>query len=307
LFGMTNHSRFIRAALVAGIAAGLATAALQARGEKAPERPADSWRTDAAWHEGKAEWALYDAVRSIYGVPRSYEATIFTNREHLDPATGTKTLDHRAAGAVAVFKHTVSEIIPTENYTYRFLTSLHVQATSPGVVGLTMSSQEDCGSTFKRFTVRGGRVRADSYCYFPGAGERHVEYDGEPEFHDAMLLTLRDRIADEIVPEARLTLVADQTDIHATEPRPDSATLRYLGKEDVTVPFGRLLTHHFRIEHAADGGVTQSDYWLAADPGLRHVAVRYRGPYGVEYRLKKLGWWAYWDGSQARPDQGGGG
>ncbi len=49
-----------------------------------------------------------------------------------------------------------------------------------------------------------------------------------------------------------------------------------------------------------DGGATRSDYWFAADVRLRHVLVRYAGPYGVTYKLKKLGWWAYW--AEPRPE-----
>ena len=35
---------------------------------------------------------------------------------------------------------------------------------------------------------------------------------------------------------------------------------------------------------------------------VRHVMVKYDGPYGVKYELKKLAWWAYWDRSQPRPE-----
>ena len=41
--------------------------------------------------------------------------------------------------------------------------------------------------------------------------------------------------------------------------------------------------------------------WFAADPELLNVMVQYAGPYGVEYRLKKLGRWAYWDRGAPRP------
>ena len=77
-----------------------------------------SWRDDPAWSDGKAEWALYDASRVIYGEPRAYEATIFTNTQHMDPATATKSSDWRTDGAIPVFKHNVSEIVPTDTVKY---------------------------------------------------------------------------------------------------------------------------------------------------------------------------------------------
>ena len=55
------------------------------------------------------------------------------------------------------------------------------------------------------------------------------------------------------------------------------------------------------ITHERDGDRTTSDYWFAADPELLNVMVQYAGPYGVEYRLKKLARWAYWDRGAPRP------
>ena len=40
---------------------------------------------------------------------------------------------------------------------------------------------------------------------------------------------------------------------------------------------------------------------LFADLDLRHVMVQYAGPYGVEYKLKALDWWAYWEQGNPRP------
>ena len=53
--------------------------------------------------------------------------------------------------------------------------------------------------------------------------------------------------------------------------------------------------------YSRDGGVTRSDYWFASDPSLRHVMVRYEGPYGVRYTLKELAWWAYWEQGTPAP------
>ena len=57
---------------------------------------------------------------------RRYEATIFTNKQRMDPGTTTKASSPDARGTIEVFKHNVSELVETENYTYRFLTTSFV-------------------------------------------------------------------------------------------------------------------------------------------------------------------------------------
>jgi hypothetical protein len=266
----------------------------------APEgRPGGSWRTDPIWYEGKAEWALYDAVRPIYGVERRYEATLFTNKQSMDPETTTKA---SGSGGVEVFKHNLSEMIPTAHYTYRFVTTSFVETGSLAPYKVVASTQEDCGASYRQFVVDRGRVKARQFCYFPGAGEGMTEYVAPKRlaFHDALSLTLRDFPFD--APEkTTLDLVPDQTDTHETSLVAANATVEYVGRETVTVPFGALDTHHLRVTHPRDGGTTTSDFWFAADPEMLHVMVKYAGPYGVRYELKKHGWWAYWNQSEPAP------
>ncbi|MCA9290166.1 MAG: hypothetical protein KDA25_03495 [Phycisphaerales bacterium] len=264
-----------------------------------------SWRDDPAWHDGPAEWTEYEAHRSIYGVDRSYDATIFTNKQRMDPRTTTKASDWRAPDTIEVFKHNVSEMIPTEHYTYRFLTTCFVRTDTLEVFKLAASTQEDCGTTSHEFVVRDGRVEANESCYFPGTGRVSSTFDAPSGlmFHDALSLRLRDYPFDDAAhPQWTVTLVPDQTDTHAVSPRPASATVSYVGRERIRVPYGEVDCHHLRVSHAPDGGVGSSDYWFAADRALLHVMVRYEGPYGVRYALKHRGWWAYWDRTQPRPN-----
>ncbi len=263
------------------------------------------WRTDPAWHEGKAEWALYDAQRTIYGNPRYYEATIFTNKQRMDPATTTKASNWRDANTIEVFKHNVSEMIDTDNYTYRFLTTCFIDTNTLEPYKVVASSQEDCGSTHKQFVISDGQVHATSNSYFPNEGIQDTSYrrPGESRhfaFHDTLTLTLRDYPFDaDEPPVMKLKLIADQTDNHATSQRPEEATVRLVGRESITVPYGTIDAHHLVVEHAEQGGATRSDYWFAANEAMRHVLVKYQGPYGVKYELKRLDWWAYW--SEPRP------
>ncbi len=269
------------------------------------EASAPDWRSDPAWYAGKAEWALYDGVRPIYGVDRAYEATIFTNKQHMDPTTTAKAVNANDPGALAVFKHNVSEMIQTENYTYRFLTTSFVEVGSLRPYKIVMSSQEDCGATYKQFIVDDGYVNATRFCYFPAAGKEDDRY-AVPEsmaFHDALSLTLRDYPFDN--PRVvKLELVPDQTDTHETSQLPAAAEVEYVGREILDLPYGKVEAHHLLVRHERDGGAKQSNFWFADEEGMRNVMVKYEGPYGVKYELKYLAWWAYWDRSQPPPRNG---
>lgn len=263
-----------------------------------------TWRDDPGWFAGKAEWALYDATRPIYGIERAYEATIFTNHQHMDPALAVKS-DVGGGRMVPVFKHNVSEIIPTGHYDYRFLTTSFVRADDLSVYKLTMSSQEDCGSTFKRFLRDGRRVEVETDCYFPGTGRASSSFNATRKlaFEDALSLTLRDfpfeQAADGDSASVTIDLVPDQTLARPTPRTPATATVTYIGEERLELPYGPVRAWHLRLDQRG----STADYWFSAEPGMRRAMVQYRGAHGVRYRLKALGWWAYWNQAEPRPDQ----
>lgn len=258
-----------------------------------------NWRTDPAWYNGKAEWALYDAQRVIYGTPRRYNAMIFTNKQIMDPGTTTKAADPDMPGGVEVFKHNVSEMIDTENYTYRFLTTCFMRTDDLTAFKITASSQEDCGSTYRQYTAADGRITARQFGYFPSEGSAVASFAVTDDlvFHDALTLTLRDFPFESTEEGAfqELALVGDLTDNHWVKLTPGSAIIEYLGRSQITVPYGTLETFHLRVRHNEMGGETESHYWFATDPSMRRVLVQYIGPFGVKYKLKRLDWWAYWD------------
>lgn len=76
---------------------------------------------------------------------------------------------------------------------------------------------------------------------------------------------------------------------------------RPVGTTSITRRRRLSATHHLRVTHIEMGGTSESHYWFADDSAdLRRVLVQFRGPYGVEYRLKRLDWWAYW--SDPKPE-----
>ncbi len=151
-----------------------------------------SWRTDPVWYDGQAEVALYAAEREIYGEVRHYRASVYTNKESVDPRTSCKSEDGKG---VEVFKHHWRERIPTQNYDYDYSTMSYSLAADLAPFKLTMSSHEDCGASLKEFwRDEDGRMLWDTSNYFPGGGNRNGRLGAAKNLalEDALTLSLRD-------------------------------------------------------------------------------------------------------------------
>ncbi len=254
----------------------------------------DSWRTDPVWDDGLAEVCVYAATRTIYGVPRDYEATVYTNKQHMDLSTTTKA---SGAGGVEVFKQHAAERVPTENYDYDFSTATFTVTRNLAPYKLTAATQEDCGASFKQVWRDGAQLRWSESVYFPGAGmaEGLLARD-DAQFVDALPLVLRDFPFEASPGEGIVMwLVPSQKDTHRVPFEPVACEVVHIGEEVCELPLGQLEAHHLRV--TAEGGGLVGDYWFAADGGapLLHALVRYEGPDGQSYRLSSLGRRAYWE------------
>lgn len=255
------------------------------------------WRDDPVWHDGKAECAVYDAVRVIYGEPRAYQARLYTNKEMADPVTKTKSSDSRGR---EVFKHHLREDAATENYAYHFSTMVYVGAADLKSLKIDIGSQEDCGATFKQFVNHAGTLQWHQFSYFPDEGHCSGSYSPPANlaYHNALSLVLRGYPFDE-PREVEIALVADQTSNRLTpaEPLPGAGTIRYVGREALVLPVGTVDAHHLRVT----AGQQTHDYWFAArgegGAGLAglHIMVQYEGPGGLSYKLRGVDRRAYWE------------
>jgi hypothetical protein len=249
------------------------------------------WRDDPVWHDGLAEKCVYEATRTIYGKERRYLARVYTDRERADPRTTVKT---DAKDGVEVFKHHWSEIVPTENYDYRFSTMTYMRADDLAPFKLSASTQEDCGASFKELWREKDRLRWWDSVYFPGTGRREGWIDRDAALFDALTLVLRDFPFDAPV-ERALRVVPTQKDTHQGSWAPVERRIRYAGRSTQELPIGTLDAHE--LDLVAPDGTIEARYWFDAEtaaPRL-HVLVRYEGPAGVTYRLKSLERTAYWD------------
>ena len=256
--------------------------------------PASSgWRTDPVWYDGKAEVAIYDATLEIYGKPRSYRATIYTNTQRMDPRLGVK-----AAGGdgTLVFKQHRSERIPTENYDYDFSIAVFARTDDLSLFKLTRASQEDCGATFTHVLRRGDALEYWASGYFPGEGVREGRLSAQDDllFEDALPLVLRD-FPFERPRERRVRLIPSMRTNRLPSLEPVPRVVRYGGPETLDLPAGRIPAH--RLEVVTPEGEVESRLWFAAEGGAPwlHALVAYEGPRGASYRLVSLERRAYWE------------
>jgi len=249
------------------------------------------WREGPTWHDGKAEYAVYDAVRVIYGQPRRYQARIYTNFEMADPDTKTKSA---TGSGRAVFKHHVREDAPTPNYTYHFSTMTYTGVDDLKSLKIDMGSQEDCGATFKQFVNHAGELNWHQFSYFPNEGHRQGRYSPPSNlmYHDALSLILRgfpfgSEHRDQPMP---IRLLPDQTDTHLTPHEPVDARLIYRGQETLDLPIGSINAHRVDLEPMGD------TFWFHPDGSapMLHVMVHYQGADGTRYELAEHRRWAYW-------------
>jgi len=250
------------------------------------------WRTDRVWYDGLAEKGTYEATRTIYGIERRYEAVAYTNKERVDPRTGVKT---DAQDGVEVFKHHWSERVPTENYDYDFSTMTYTRVDDLAAWKLTAATQEDCGASFKEVWRDGSELRWSASVYFPGDGRSQGQLEGNVVLFDALTLTLRDFHFD-APPDrnAGLMLLPMQKDTHAVPFVPERRTVRLAGTSELDLPIGKVRAHE--VELVKPDGQIEARYWFAADgtAPMLHALVRFEGPQGITYRLKRHERLAYW-------------
>lgn len=256
--------------------------------EKEHELFQTNWGLQALWDDGQAEVATYDAHRVIYGKSRNYQATLITVKEDFDPRLYVKA-DHPLQGQPhpVVLKLNIAASIPTDNYTYHFLTSLFVNRENLfHLLKLTMGSQEWCGNTFKEVQNWGGPATLHYFSYFDGEGDGSTSLPLGPNdlLEDQVPITLRSlRFREGLRHPIRL--VESFVTNRATPPKFFDAEIQVEGSETVN------LIECWKVQIQCPGN--QQAYWF--EKAYPNILVKSFSADGRELVLKERDRRKYWE------------
>ncbi len=151
-----------------------------------------SWATEKLWDDGKAEVAIYQAERSVYGKTRYYDYVYILVKETFNKEYQVKTDDYTRNDLFDVMKINKFARIETENYPYHYLSSIFLKREDPvHLYKFTNSSQEWCGNTYKHFYQQDSSYEYNYDSYWDQEGRGSTTFPGDVLFEDQLSYTLR--------------------------------------------------------------------------------------------------------------------
>lgn len=173
----------------------IAMATISCEGDAQPDfdqRIDEQWAINELWDDGKAEVAIYDAERVVYGEPRQFDYVYVLVKETFNETYHVKTDDYERNDLYEVMKVNKFCRIETLKYPYHYLTSVFYNRKTPASVHkMTNTSQEWCGNTAKSFLETGNKYEFQYMSYWDGQGNGIEKIDKTPWFEDQLSYTLR--------------------------------------------------------------------------------------------------------------------
>lgn len=247
----------------------------------------------SVWDDGLSEMSYYDATDTIYGAQRKYTRVHLLNRQWMSEESGVKT-ESSSADAVAVFKLNIAEEIPTENYDYRFLTTVFLKRDDLAPFKMAASSQEWCGVSYKHLRWSNDSLSLVSFGYFPGEGRRSWTLSGDAVPFEALVVLARAVVADGR--DRSIQMLGSMRSTRGATPTTTSARLVVENETaQVRVPAGSFEVRRVTLSPAPENGAY---FDVEAKAPYRWIAFAMDGVTG---RLRDAERRAYWDrASQSR-------
>ncbi|RED99426.1 hypothetical protein [Marinoscillum furvescens] len=257
-----------------------------------PEYINGDWAKTELWDDGKAEVAIYDATRVIYGKPRTFDYVYVLVKESFNKAYQVKTDDYNRDDLYEVMKVNKFCRIPTQAYPYHFLTSVFFRRESPSTVHkLTNTSQEWCGNTAKSFTEGQFKYNYQYMSYWDGQGNGSMNVTKGPWFEDQLSYTLRTlKFADGL--QFDIEMYPSEVNSKATEPIASTCSISVN-----RVPFEWPKQEVLEVKEAWKVDVKRSNgpnlsYWYSTD--YPNYLLKMESTDGRSLSLKDLSRDAYW-------------
>ena len=250
-----------------------------------------TWGNHKVWDDGLAEVAVYDATRTVYGAPRSYETVIITVKEDLDATYHVKAdPPYEGKQLIGALKMNIVSEIQTDNYPYRYLTSVFVGRNDVNrLIKMTVGSQEWCGNTFKLLKTWDDQPELAYHSYWDGQGDGSypLDWDSSTLAEDQLVLSLRSLPFTEGYTRS-IRLFPTQITNKASRPDAVPARVRVVGREDVAQSEAR--SSCWRVEVTGDG--FEQAYWFSE--AFPNILVKYRSSDGRSLDLKAWERRTYW-------------
>ncbi len=249
------------------------------------------WGEDPIWDDGQAEVAKYDAERVIYGKVRKYQSVLITVKEDFNGKFYAKAdPPYEQKELLPILKLNIVSEIETENYPYRFLTSVFVDRKDVfHLVKMTVGSQEWCGNTFKEFKGWTERPRLVFHSYWGGQGDGSYDLDMKAGdlVEDQLPISLRGL---PFYPGYSLNTRILESQIHnkASEPRIRDAAIRVTEGQKIASKAGKIDCWKVEVEM---GDMTQY-YWFERE--YPNILVKFDAPDGRKLLLKDRVRRKYW-------------
>lgn len=280
--------RFILLLLSAGYT--LSAPVAQAEGDADSDKMLDIQATGRlsalpVWDDGLSEMCYYRAVDRIYNLNRAYTRVHLVNRQWMNRDSGVKSSESDPQ-AVPVFKLNVAEEIPTENYNYRFLTTVFLERPALTPFKAVVSSQEWCGTTFKHLRYRKDHATLKSFSYFPEEGDREWKLDADVVPFEALILIAREVAATREERSVKLLLPLRTT--READPQSQEARLTPQALERISVDAGTF--DAVRVDVDWDG--PPAGFVVATEPPYLLLRYRLGGARGDLMGVERR---AYWD------------
>ncbi len=240
-----------------------------------------SWRHDALWDDGNAEFCAYEVTWARYNHQYTGRAILVVVKEPWAPDLDVKADTPRPDG-FDVLKLNHLRDVPTGIYTYHQMASVFVRRDTGALQKIAATSSEACGISSADMTR--GTLRTRSY--FDGQGDRAHRWPMGAIPEDGLPLFLRDYAAGPC--PATLVVYPSLLMGRFTDTEPQQWNVRRGGSATVTVPAGTFDGVEVRLERA---GRWQAYVFETAAP---HRLLRLQRDDGTEYRLAKAARIPYW-------------
>lgn len=244
------------------------------------------------WNDGYAEMAYYDAVDTIYGKQRDYTRVHLLNRQHMNATSGVKD-PTGGPDAVAVFKFSIAEQIPTENYNYRLFGTAFIACDTMRPFKLAVSSQEWCGTTYKTLRWRDDQLEVASFSYFPDEGDKTWTREVASVPAESLFVVARAAVAAGLAEPVAFSVLPEMRGTHEVIPDAMSATLSVDATAvGVQTPGGSFTIRRVTVERGDDRSAYTYDISTTAPHELVAFVVG-----DVSGSLRFVERRPYWDGA----------